>query len=245
LQVSYAMAEAVFLVTQTHATSLPRCLTVDATALEQDGFVIPPAPASNTRNIISCGTPMRGVDIRILDIDGQSCPERTVGEIVIASATLFSGYYGIDTATPKLQNGWYRTGDRGFIDGDELFVTGRNDDLLIINGKNIYAHDVEFCINTHCAVKAGRVVAIAPFNPRTGSQALVVIAESEFTDQAEKDTLAQAIRQTVNAEFAVMPYEAMIVEPGWLVKTTSGKISRSENVARYIANRPALQEDVQ
>ncbi len=244
LQVSYAMAETVFLVTQTQASGLPRALDVDAASLEQDGLIIAPIPDRRTRNIISCGAPARGVDIRILDIDGQPSPERTVGEVVIASTTLFSGYYGIDTPSAKLQDGWYRTGDRGFIDAGEVFITGRNDDLLIINGKNIYAHDVEFCINTHCAVKAGRAVAVAPFNKRTGSQALVVIAETETTDKAEREALAQSIRQTINAEFSVSIYEAMLVDPGWLVKTTSGKISRSENVARYIATRPALQEDV-
>jgi acyl-CoA synthetase (AMP-forming)/AMP-acid ligase II len=244
LQISYAMAEAVFMVTQTDGPGIPRCIEADAAALEQDGLVIPSRPDRRARTIISCGMPMHGVDIRILDIDGQACAERIVGEIVIASATLFAGYYGIDTPSAKLQNGWYRTGDRGFIDGGALFVTGRNDDLLIINGKNIYAHDVEFCINTHCQVKAGRVVAVAPFNPRTGSQALVVIAETETADKAEREALVQAIRQTVNAEFAVSIYEAMLVDPGWLVKTTSGKISRSENVARYIAARPALQETI-
>jgi acyl-CoA synthetase (AMP-forming)/AMP-acid ligase II len=141
----------------------------------------------------------------------------------------------------KLEAGWYHTGDRGFIDAGELFITGRSDDLLIIHGKNIYAHDVEFCVNTHCDVKPGRTVAIGPFNPATGSQSLVVVAEADSSDLGAQRALAQSIRSAVNAEFAASLYEAMIVPPGWLVKTTSGKISRAENLARYVAARPAFQ----
>ncbi len=230
-QVSYAMAETVFLVTQTALDAQPRSVIVDAEALDH-----------NRRAILSCGAPARGVRIRILDADGAPCVDRQVGEIVVASDTLFEGYYRLEMPPGKLESGWYRTGDRGFLDGGELFVTGRTDDLLTIHGKNIYAHDVEFCINAHCTVKPGRVVAIAPFNPHTGSQSLVVIAESDTEDATARTALARAIKAAINAEFAATVFEAMIVAQGWLAKTTSGKISRAENLARYLAARPALRE---
>ncbi|MCW8305539.1 AMP-binding protein [Acidiphilium sp. PA] len=241
LQVSYAMAEAVFLVTQTPLGSIPRSLAIDAERLDRDGIAVMANNPRAVRAILSCGLPMRGVRLRILDADGAPCPDRQVGAVVVASDTLFEGYFRLPMPPGKLEAGWYHTGDRGFIDAGELFITGRSDDLLIIHGKNIYAHDVEFCVNTHCDVKPGRTVAIGPFNPATGSQSLVVVAEADSSDLGAQRALAQSIRSAVNAEFAASLYEAMIVPPGWLVKTTSGKISRAENLARYVAARPAFQ----
>lgn len=239
-QVCYAMAETVFLVTQTPLDAVPRHMVVDAELLGREGVALPVAPGETQgeRALLSCGVPGPGVRIRILDADGSPCPDRQIGEIVVSSDTLFDGYYRLEMPPGRLDAGWYRTGDRGFLDGGELFVTGRNDDLLIVNGKNIYAHDVEFCVNTNCAAKAGRVVAIAPYNPQSGSQSLVVIAEADATDAASRTALSRAIKAAVNAEFAATVFEAMIVAPGWLIKTTSGKISRADNLKRYVAERP-------
>ncbi|SIQ39580.1 Acyl-CoA synthetase (AMP-forming)/AMP-acid ligase II [Acidiphilium rubrum] len=240
-QVSYAMAEAVFLVTQTRLGAMPRSMDVDAETLDRDGTAVIVSDPQSRRAILSCGVPMRGVRLRILDADGAPCPDRQVGAVMVSSDSLFEGYFRLPMPPGKLEAGWYHTGDRGFLDAGELFITGRSDDLLIVHGKNIYAHDVEFCINTHCNVKPGRTVAIAPFNAATGSQSLVVIAETEASDPIVRRALARSIKSAVHAEFAATLYEAMIVPPGWLVKTTSGKLSRAENLARYVAARPAFQ----
>jgi acyl-CoA synthetase (AMP-forming)/AMP-acid ligase II len=237
LQVSYGMAEAVFVVTQTPLGAAPRVLAVEAEALDKEGVARPCGDPAKARKLMSCGLPMKGVRIRILGAEGLPCPDRQVGEIAVASESLFEGYYLTETPPGKLEAGWYRSGDFGFMDQGEVFVTGRADDLLIIHGKNIYAHDVEFCVNKHCAVKPGRVVAVAPFNPQTGSQSLVVIAESP--DEDTRSHLAQAVKAAVDAEFGLAVFEAMIVAPGWLSKTTSGKISRGANLSRYTALRPA------
>ncbi len=244
-QVCYAMAETVFLATQTKLGAIPRSLAVAADTLDRDGIAVLAVGDASRREILSCGVPMRGVRIRILDPDGACCAEREVGAIVIASETLFYGYFRLPMPPGKLESGWYHTGDRGFLDQGELFVTGRSDDLLIIHGKNIYAHDVEFCINTHCDVKPGRIAAIAPFNAQACSQSLVVIAESEARDAGAIAALARSIKAAINAEFAATVYEAMIVPPGWLSKTTSGKISRAENLTRYVAMRPVFQPGAQ
>jgi acyl-CoA synthetase (AMP-forming)/AMP-acid ligase II len=242
-QVSYAMAETVFMVTQTRLGEAPRIICADAEALDRDGVVRAAAPGAAGRDMVSCGPPMAGVRLRILDADGAACADREVGTVVIASATMFDGYFRLEMTPGKLEAGWYHTGDRGFLDQGELFITGRTDDLLIIHGKNIYAHDAEFCINTHCDVKPGRVVAIAPFNPQTGSQSLVVIAEADTMDVTARSALSRAIKSAINAEFAATVYEALIVSPGWLIKTTSGKISRAENLRRYVAERAAFREE--
>jgi len=242
-QVSYAMAETVFMATQTPLGRPPRTLRADPASLDHESIIRPAPPEAQGRDLISCGPPMHGVRLRILDADGAACPDRQIGNVVISSETMFDGYFRLAMPPGKLESGWYHTGDRGFLDQGELFITGRTDDLLIIHGKNIYAHDVEFCLNANCAIKPGRAVAIAPFNPQTGSQSLVIIAESDNPDPAARSALTRAIKSAINAEFAATVYEALIVPPGWLIKTTSGKISRAENLRNYLADRPGFQAD--
>jgi acyl-CoA synthetase (AMP-forming)/AMP-acid ligase II len=247
-QVSYAMAENVFMVTATPLDRPPRCLAIDTGIFINEARAVPSLDAA-AMTVISCGPPIAGVKLRILGADGATLADGQVGEIAFHGPTLFNGYYRIETPAEKwhkgdTQNnirGWYRTGDLGFLDAGELFVTGRKDDLMIIHGKNIYAHDVEYTINSHCAVKPGRAAAVGPFNPQAGSQALVALVEAETADPAARAALTLAIKNAVNAEYSLALYEVMIVDPGWLVKTTSGKISRKENLARYCALRPHLR----
>ena len=157
---------------------------------------------------------------------------------VPASPYLFSGYYGTPSAAEKFRDGWYMTGDLGFIDAGELFVCGRVDDLLIINGRNIYAHDVEYAINRHTAVKPGRCVAIAPYNRRVGSQSLVLIAELDDTGADARRQLMRAAQTVIETAFGATAYDVHVTGPGWLVKTTSGKISREANARKYLAEKP-------
>ncbi len=240
-QVSYGMAENVFLATITPLGRDPRSLDIDMGIFMNESRAVPSADEATSLSVISCGVALPGVALRILAADGAVLDDGLIGEVAVHSSTLFNGYYRIETPAEKWHQGWYRTGDLGFLDQGELFVTGRKDDLMIIHGKNVYAHDVEFTINNHCAVKPGRVVAVAPFNPQSGSQALVALVEAETSDPAERAALSQSIKNAVNAEFSLALYEVMIVDLGWLVKTTSGKISRKENLRRYCALRPSLQ----
>lgn len=247
-QVSYGMAENVFLATITPLGRDPRSLAIDLGIFMNEARAVRSDDAGSI-NIISCGRPLPGVSLAILGADNVALEDGQVGEVAVHSNTLFTGYYLIETPAEKWHAAgdpqtsviWYRTGDLGFLDRGELFVTGRKDDLMIIHGKNVYAHDVEFTINNHCAVKPGRVVAVAPFNPQTGSQTLVALVEAETDDPAARNALAQSIKNAINAEYSLVLYEVMIVDLGWLVKTTSGKISRKENLARYCALRPNLR----
>ncbi len=241
-QVSYALAENVFMATLTPRGEIPRSLVIDHGIFINEARAVPAADAASSLAVLSCGLPISGTALRILGQDGAVLPDGEIGELALHSPTIFTGYHLIETPAETLHAGWYRTGDLGFLDHGELFITGRKDDLMIIHGKNIYAHDVEFTINQHCAVKPGRAVAIAPFDPQSGSQALVALIEAETPDPASRIALSQSIKAAINAAYSLALYEVMIIDPGWLVKTTSGKISRKENLARYCALRPNLRE---
>jgi fatty-acyl-CoA synthase len=129
----------------------------------------------------------------------------------------------------KLRDGWYLTGDLGCWQDGELYVTGRVDDLIVTHGQNIYAHDVEFAANRVAGVHPGRVVAIGRFIEELGTQELVIIAESSEPAMRHA-ALASAVKAAVLQEVGVAPRTVRIVEQGALIKTTSGKISRVENL---------------
>jgi acyl-CoA synthetase (AMP-forming)/AMP-acid ligase II len=207
-------------------------------AYSTEGVIAPPQDSAATIEFISCGPAIPCTTIRILDAEGRDLPDRRVGQIVLTSPYLFSGYYRMATPEGKLEDGWYRTGDLGFTDQGEIFVCGRADDLLIIHGKNIYAHDVEYSVNRYTPVKPGRCVAIGPYNPKVGSQSLVVIAETEDPSPEARTALVRAVKSVIEAEFSVTVYDVHVESPGWMMKTTSGKISRGGNLEKYLSVKP-------
>jgi acyl-CoA synthetase (AMP-forming)/AMP-acid ligase II len=207
-------------------------------AYSMEGVIRPPAQDSQSIAFVSVGPPIPGTRVHIVGPDGARLPDRRVGQIAVASPYLFSGYFRQQSPAATLVDGWYMSGDLGFtVDGD-VFVCGRMDDLLIINGRNIYAHDVEYAINRETEVKPGRCVAIAPFNRRLGSQSLIVIAETTKQDPQDRLILARRIRAVIQAVFGVAAYDVCVMPPGLIVKTTSGKISRQGNAAKYLAEFP-------
>jgi acyl-CoA synthetase (AMP-forming)/AMP-acid ligase II len=217
LQTCYAMAETVFAVTQTRLGEPPRRILRDGKAF------------------LSCGPVIDGLELRILDGEGAALPPDRVGEIAVKGACLFSGYYKLENETKAAFAGdWYRTGDLGFVEGGELFVTGRIKDLIIVNGRNFYAHDIEAVVNAVAGIKPGRAVAVGRFSEVSQSEELLVIAEAEGTDAAP---LRKAVRDAIEAAAGLTGATVQIVPPGWLVKTTSGKISRSENLAKYLTEK--------
>ena len=235
LQVSYGMAENVFIATQTDMSSRPPTIVADMHGYSVDGAIRPPEPGSATIAFVSVGAAIPRTELRIIDDAGSVLPENRVGQVAVRSPYLFTGYHGRPFPSDVLVDGWYLSGDLGFMAGGQLYIAGRKDDLLIVNGRNVYAHDVEYAINQATSVKPGRCVAIGPFNPRLGSQSLVVIAETASEDGDARKALGRTIRTLIQAGFGVAPFDVQVAAPGWLLKTTSGKISRGANTNKYLA----------
>jgi fatty-acyl-CoA synthase len=183
------------------------------------------------------------VELRIVDGEGDPLPDGRVGEVVVQAPFLFSGYHkDPQTTARKLRRGWYHTSDLGFMRDGELYLLGRTDDLVILNGRNVFAHHVEFAINAEVPqVKAGRCIALGVFSEEVGSQELVILAEVESQDPAEGKRLGRSIKTTVLNGFGVVPKEVKVVPPGWLVKTTSGKIARDLNLRKYLETKRVLE----
>ncbi len=230
LQVSYAMAENVFAVTQTAPGAPPRIIDIDIETMETEARVAPPVGAG--RAMVSCGPPLAETEIMILDPGGQPAAAARIGQIAIRSACLFDGYNRLPELTrEKLVDGWYHTGDLGFLEGGELFVTGRQDDLMIVYGRNYYAHAIEQVASLCPGVVPGRVVAFAVENVASGSRDAVLLVESDGSrTEAE---MRRQIKTYVFDTTGLLLHAVRVHSRGTLVKSTAGKISRSYNKALH------------
>lgn len=235
LAVSYAMAENTFAVTQTPPGIIPDEDVIDRAILEGEGRAVPTS-RDNPRAVIkvSCGPPIAGTECRAVGADGQPLPDRVVGELVVRSNCMLTGYYRRPDLQPFI-DGWYRTGDRGYLVNGEVYVIGRSKDLIINAGKNIYPQDIEAIVNTVEGVYPGRAVCFGVADAREGTELIAVVAETTLTDAAARRDLGARIREAVARASTVSVTWVHIVDPGWLIKTSSGKIARAANRDKWLA----------
>ena len=235
LGVSYAMAENTFAVTQTPPGHSPTIDMVDSTELATNHYAKPSAadkPESTPR--VSCGPPISGTQVRIVDNKGQPVADRHVGEIAIRSNCLLTGYYKRPDLQPFDREGWFMTGDIGYVAGGEVFVVGRHKDLIINAGKNVYPGDIETIINTIPGVKAGRAVVFGVSDEREGTELLAAVVEVTSENGEERQVINRAIRQEVARQAMITLSYVHLVEPKWLIKTSSGKIARGANREKWM-----------
>jgi acyl-CoA synthetase (AMP-forming)/AMP-acid ligase II len=232
LQTCYAMAETVFAVTQSPPGAAPRRLSVDRESLQTKAIAAPGRPGGDNVVLLSNGPPIPGCQVVIGGPEGFA-RDRIVGEVRVAAPWMFSGYHNNPSATQQaLEGDWLRTGDLGFIDKGELFIVGRIKDVIIVNGKNIFSHDVEAAASRVAGVKPGRAAAFGRYDPSQGTEQLVVVAERKGAQSDDASVIGGLNRAVLN-ELGVGCGDIRLVEQGWLVKTTSGKVSRSGNAAKY------------
>lgn len=235
LQTCYAMAENVFGVTQSRLETGPASEQVDQEAFYREHRLAPAEAGRPALWMLSSGQPLANTTLRIVDAKGHSLPERQIGEVALRSNSMLTGYYQRPELSEKaLRAGWYLTGDLGYLSNGELFVTGRKKDLIIVGGKNIYPQDLEMLVNQVPGVHRGRTVAFGVFDESQGTEAVVVVAEVEVPLEAY-EALAAEIRQVVAKNSAVVLRNIHLVGPKWLLKTSSGKIARSANREKYLA----------
>jgi fatty-acyl-CoA synthase len=238
LQTCYAMAETVFAVTQSSPGAPPRSLSIDGDTLATRQVAVPVSPfCPGAAAFISCGRAIDGIEVAIEpEIAASGGPDGgcPVGELHLRGRFLFGEYYRNPAATAAAYvNGWYKTGDVGFLHDGELFVCGRIKEMLIVHGRNYYAHDIEEVVSTVLGVKPGRAVAFGISDPKTGSEEAVALVECTLDSEAERATLCRQIRKTVYDRLELKLRRIELCRPGDLVKTTSGKISREENRKRF------------
>lgn len=227
---AYGMAES------TVGTCFPRPLSglrtdrVERAAIEHDGRAIP-ATGGETKELVVLGRPIPGLEIRVVDpAGGEILPDRRAGELEIRGTSVTPGYYGNPEATARLfHDGWMRSGDLAYLVDGELVICGRIKDLIIVGGRNIYPEDVERAVSDLPGVRAGNVIAFG-VGARTHTEALVVVAESKADDP---EPVQEAIRHRTLEATGVSPRHVVLLPPGSLPKTSSGKLQRSLCRERY------------
>jgi acyl-CoA synthetase (AMP-forming)/AMP-acid ligase II len=244
LHTCYAMAETVFAVTQSNLGATPRAETIDKAALIDDGVARPTLESHReTTQVLSCGQPLDGLTVLIVDSEGNRLPDRRIGEICVSGPSLARGYdRQPEKSNAVFREGWYHTRDLGYLANGELFATGRLDDLLILNGRNHYAHDLEFALRDTSGIVPGRVMALTCYRENVGSDTLIILAETRESDVAALKIIKKNIRDRMVDETGLIPSSIHLLPPLWLRKSTSGKISRKATIEKY--NSPDLAEEI-
>ena len=229
----YGLSEAALAVTFTRPGSRWRSLRVDPVALAARGGV-----EEGSRELVSVGVPVPGVEVEVRDAADDPLPERRLGRIFVRGVSLMRGYLGQPEATGcVLRGGWLDTGDLGFVDGGELFVHGRAKDLVIVRGANRAPDELEAPLEAVAGIRLGCAVALG-FATDGGGEEVLILAER--AGKPEHDAaVAEAARQAVLERTGVRPHTVSLLAPGTLPRTSSGKMRRGEALRRYLAGELA------
>lgn len=181
--------------------------------------------------VVACGRAIAGHEIAIVDDDGRALADRRVGEIVFRGPSVAAGYHDHPEATAAVfTDGGLRTGDDGYLDNGVLYVTGRKKDLIVIHGRNCDPQTIEWVAADVPGLRKGNIVAFA--RPGADTEQIVIAAETRLAATA---ALADQIRRRVQAELLLPVAEVVLVKPGTLPKTSSGKLQRAKTRAQYEA----------
>jgi acyl-CoA synthetase (AMP-forming)/AMP-acid ligase II len=235
LQTSYAMAENVFGVTQSGLSHPPIVEDIDREAFLSQNQAIQVAAGEGSLRMMSSGKAIENTEVRVLDTHREPLPDGEIGELALRSNCMLTGYYHRSDATKEAMfEGWYLTGDYGYMREGEVFVTGRKKDMIIVGGKNVYPQDLESLSYEVPGVHPGRSVAFGLFNEETGTEDVVMVAEADSEDLSEQERIADLIRSHVTKRSAVALRHVRVVGPHWILKTSSGKTARRANREKFL-----------
>lgn len=230
---AFGMAEVMIAGTFPKPLSGLRTDAVDRRVLETERYAAPvPDDADRVQRLALLGPPVPGLEIRVVDPEtGSARHDREVGELEIRGTSVTPGYYGRPELTEELfHDGWLRTGDLAYLLDGELVMCGRIKDVIIVGGRNVFPEDVERAASSIDSVRAGNVIAFGV--DRKGKEGVVVVAETKGEDH---DATRRSVSERVRAAIGLSPKDVVLVEPGSLPKTSSGKLQRSLCRERYLS----------
>lgn len=232
------------------------CDTVDRVVLERERIAKPidldagPGDASvhgvarddelSLRRLPLLGRAVPGLEMKIVDPETrEDLPERHVGELFLRGTSVTPGYYKRPDATESMfHDGWLCTGDLAYMLNGELVICGRIKDVIIVGGRNVFPEDIERAVGQIEGVRAGNVIAFG-VDGYKGKETVVVVAEVK-TDDGQ--TVSHAIHTRTLEVSGLPPRDVMLVRPGTLPKTSSGKLQRSKCREIYLAGELELAD---
>ena len=184
--------------------------------------------------VVACGLPLPGHEIRVVDALGNEMGERHEGHIEFRGPSATIGYFHDAAATKTLFHGdWLDTGDLGYIAGGDLYVTGRVKDLIIRAGRNLHPQQLEDAVGEVPGVRKGCVAVFAATDAAAGTERLVVLAETRLTGERDRADLRARILGIAVDLLGTPPDDVVIAPPGTVLKTSSGKLRRAACRERY------------
>ena len=230
----YGLAEASLAVTFTPQGEPMRYESVDRQALADGEAVL--SLGEGTMTVMSVGLAVPGHDVAVVDEQGRLLRDRQVGHIVTRGPSVMDGYFQDPERTAEvLLDGWLWTGDLGYFVDGWLYVTGRAKDLIIIRGRNYYAEDIEVQAEQIEGVRVGSVVAFGVYDEEKAQDVVVVVCETKIDEVEARTVLADAVMSQVQSTSGVAVDEVVLVQPGTIPKTSSGKRQRGLTRVRYLA----------
>jgi 1-acyl-sn-glycerol-3-phosphate acyltransferase len=229
-----AMAPVYGLAENAVAVAMPspgRGIVVDCisrTALSRESRAEPALHGADAMEVVSCGTTLPGHQLRVVDELGRELAERHEGQIEFRGPSATSGYFCDEDKTRALfHGGWLKSGDRGYIAGGDIFITGRIKDIVIRGGQHIYPHEVEDAIGKVSAIRNGGTAMFGVPDPISGTERIVVLAETDVTDEIAREQIQRRAREAAIDTVGLPPDEIVLVHPGVVPKTPSGKVRRA------------------
>ncbi|MBB2989618.1 fatty-acyl-CoA synthase [Mycolicibacterium iranicum] len=188
-----------------------------------------PATRGNTRRLVTLGPPLDGLELRVVDEDGAELPPRGVGVIEVRGEPVTKGYITVAGFLPAQDDrGWYDTGDIGYLtESGDVVVCGRLKDVIIMAGRNIYPTDIERAAGRVTGVRPGCAVAVRLDAGRTREAFAVAVECKDFHDQDEVRRVERQVAHEVFTEVDVRPRNVVVLQPGTIPKTPSGKLRRA------------------
>lgn len=233
----YGMAEQVVAVTSTPFGFLTKLDWVDRSSIRNGTIAIPAVEAApNALAVTGCGIPIPGVEVRIADSSYHHLPERHIGEVLLRTPFRFDGYYGRpDLTAHAFIDGWYKSGDLGYQVGEELFILGRKDDLIILGGQNIQPQAVEEIAAAVMGERGRMMVAFSLPDEALGTQAAVLVCEIRNAEPSEQQAVWRAeIMAQMRAQLNAALTDIRFVPKGWVIQADA-KVGRAANREKYLA----------
>ena len=183
---------------------------------------------SNSLEFVACGQPLSGYEIRIVDSRGRELPEREVGQLQFQGPSATNGYFRNPESSRELFDGdWLNSGDLAYVASGDIYLTSRTKDIIIRSGHNIYPYQTEDAIGEIPEIRKGCVAIIGSTDSITGTERIVVLAETRETDAVTLESIKRKITTVATDSLGMPPDEVFLGPPHTVLKTSSGKIRRA------------------
>ncbi len=220
----YGLSEAALAVTFTPMDKAYRTIHVDPESLSGGQAI---EVSSGGIELTSLGPPLAGFGVEVRSANGATVDEGTVGTVHVSGPSLMQGY--LDRTDQPIVDGWLDTGDLGFLHDGELVITGRAKDIIVLRGRNHAPQEIERAVDPVEGIRTGCAVAVGDIGE--AGERLIVFVES----RAPRPTLADDCLRAIQKRTGLQPDLVLVLEPGTLPRTSSGKLRRGESLRRWKA----------